>query len=262
MARKGLTNHIDCILFLPPARLREYFHEKDEDEMEILFSCARAAKAGKEQSLKPASSVSSTSADGCGVGRSVDAIRQAALFPTDSKEWKPLKDGTHSHLLPSFNMGNFTNYFILLQGADNLPVQNHKAMNEHALLLFSDRLVQRMQVASTEAGVFLQAACLPEMRSSSPYTMRLKLDTCADIVYAECGCPAGRPPHASCKHLAAFCYALEEFVRLGYNADIVTCTEKLSQWNVPRKRAPQPAPFAKISFKKAKYNPDFFDRFS
>ena len=34
------------------------------------------------------------------------------------------------------------------------------------------------------------------------------------VVYAECSCQAGKAPHASCKHLAAFLYALEEFSRL------------------------------------------------
>ena len=34
------------------------------------------------------------------------------------------------------------------------------------------------------------------------------------IVGAECRCPADKRPHASCKHIGALCYTLEEFSRL------------------------------------------------
>ena len=32
-----------------------------------------------------------------------------------------------------------------------------------------------------------------------------------DIVFAECGCPAGMGPKESCKHIAAIAYALVDF---------------------------------------------------
>ena len=49
-----------------------------------------------------------------------------------------------------------------------------------------------------------------------------------------CGCPAGRGPNGSCKHIAALCYALEEFSRLKTSKAYVVCTSKLQTWNQPR----------------------------
>ena len=48
--------------------------------------------------------------------------------------------------------------------------------------------------------------------------------------------PLGKGPFASCKPLAALCFALEEFVRLKQSRDFALCTERLQTWNQPRKR--------------------------
>jgi len=38
---------------------------------------------------------------------------------------------------------------------------------------------------------------------------------------------------ATCKHIAAVLFGLEEFSRLGFTNETVTCTERLQQWNRP-----------------------------
>ena len=53
---------------------------------------------------------------------------------------------------------------------------------------------------------------------------------------ASCACPAGAGPFGSCKHIAALCYALEEFCRLREVRPPDSCTSHLQQWNRPRKR--------------------------
>ena len=59
---------------------------------------------------------------------------------------------------------------------------------------------------------------------------------------AECTCPAGRGPSGSCIHIAAFWFALEDFVRTRdkvsspQDSNEVSCTSVLQQWNKPRKR--------------------------
>ena len=60
------------------------------------------------------------------------------------------------------------------------------------------------------------------------------------VLYAECSCPAGKAPKASCKHLAALMYAFEDFCRHGYTRDIITCTDELQKWNQPAKRKSEP----------------------
>ena len=70
----------------------------------------------------------------------------------------------------------------------------------------------------------------------------IKLSLCnngeqeGEIMLASCACPAGKGPRGSCKHIAALCYALEEFVRLKCTREFETCTWRLQTWNQPRKR--------------------------
>ena len=74
----------------------------------------------------------------------------------------------------------------------------------------------------------LHANCLPEMKKDRVYKLVMKLDSrSCEIEKAQCGCPAGRGPKASCKHIAALCYALEEFTRLRQLPDFMACTDRL-----------------------------------
>ena len=51
------------------------------------------------------------------------------------------------------------------------------------------------------------------MKKTIPYTIKLIIDNkSADVEYATCKCPAGTGPKGSCKHIAAMCYALEDFI--------------------------------------------------
>ena len=54
------------------------------------------------------------------------------------------------------------------------------------------------------------------MRKDRVYKVILILDSCTfNVVGAECGCPTGKGPHASCKHVGgSLCYALEEYSHL------------------------------------------------
>ena len=67
-----------------------------------------------------------------------------------------------------------------------------------------------------------------------------------DILEAECGCPGGKGPTASCKHIGALCYAFLNFCEHGSLPDFLTCTEQLQKWNQPRKRHLDPIPVTAI----------------
>jgi hypothetical protein len=71
-----------------------------------------------------------------------------------------------------------------------------------------------------------------------------------DIVTAECWCPAGNGPSASCKHVGAMCYALAEFSWYGRTPDFLTCTEKLQSWNQPHPKKLDAIPVADLSLRK------------
>jgi hypothetical protein len=67
-----------------------------------------------------------------------------------------------------------------------------------------------------------------------------------DILSAQCGCPGGRGPIATCKHIAALCYGFQNFCEHVSIPDFLTCTEQLQQWNRPCPRHVDPIPVASI----------------
>ena len=67
-----------------------------------------------------------------------------------------------------------------------------------------------------------------------------------DIAYAQCGCPAGRDPHGSCKHIGALLYAIADFCKLGVLPEFRSCTDQLQQWNCPRGCRMDPVPVEQI----------------
>ena len=56
-------------------------------------------------------------------------------------------------------------------------------------------------------------------------------DVISKVEWAKCACPAGKGPHASCKHLSVLFYALEEFCRLGFSSHDISITSQLQEWN-------------------------------
>ena len=96
------------------------------------------------------------------------------------------------------------------------------------------------------------------MKTGQPYFIKVAMETnrhrdVTNVSYAECKrCPAGKAPSASCKHMAAFFYALEEFERLGYTRELVACTDELQRWNHPRKRKAEVHLAADIDWSRAK----------
>ncbi|KAL3888868.1 hypothetical protein ACJMK2_001228 [Sinanodonta woodiana] len=53
------------------------------------------------------------------------------------------------------------------------------------------------------------------------------LNAVGDIIHASCSCPDGSGPSCTCKHTAALCYALEDFVKVFVlPEDIPSCTGK------------------------------------
>ena len=95
------------------------------------------------------------------------------------------------------------------------------------------------------------------MRKNLKY--KLKLSLCNDaqhqgeIRFASCAYPAGKLPRGSCKHIAAVCYALEEFMRLMCTGDFETYTSRLQTCNQPRKTKLDSQSVYEIDFSKKIY---------
>ena len=147
------------------------------------------------------------------------------------------KPTNHPVMYPCSQMGILLLTFVTRSVADNLPAGDFKSINHSAENLFRCGHVQGMQVCSSTTFIYIKAICLPEMKKDRVYKLNLAMCTESyDIVFAECGCPAGKGPSGSCKHIGALCYAFAEFCKLGKLPQFLTCTDKLQNWNKPRGR--------------------------
>ena len=153
-------------------------------------------------------------------------------------DWKKLQETpTRTDLdVISFTNANIINYFLVCTATDGMPSSDVKTINSSAVNMFRCGHVQDIMIGY-DKHMYIQVKCLPEMRKDRVYKILLCMDANVnDAIGAECGCPAGKGPCESCKHIAALCYALEEFSRLGKLPEYVTCTDKLQQWNKPREK--------------------------
>lgn len=154
-------------------------------------------------------------------------------------DWEKLQEAftrTDANEMISFSNANIINYFLVRTAIDGMPSSDVKAINTSALNMFRCGHVQDIMIGY-DKHIYIQAKCLPEMRKDRIYKVVLCMDANVfDVVGAECGCPAGKGPCGSCKHIAAVCYALEEFSRLGKLAEFATCTDRLQAWNKPRQK--------------------------
>lgn len=181
--------------------------------------------------------------------------REVLLFPAESDaNWQTLAKGRA--LVPNFRLAHMVTYFVKRAATDQREASDHKNINNQSFALFKLGHIQRIKVCEANGYTFLKAICLPEMKKNTEYQVRLILDRNADVVFASDGCPAGKGPHGSCKHLAAFCYALEEFVRLGFTRPFFSCTERLQTWNQPRDKKLKPQSLYNISFERKQYGKD------
>ena len=170
-------------------------------------------------------------------------------------DWKKLQEGftrTDANEMISFTNANIINYFVVRTAVDGKPSSDVKAINSSALNMFRCGHVQDIMIGY-DKHIYVQAKCLPEMRKDRVYKVVVCMDENAfDIIGAECGCPAGKGPCGSCKHIAAVCYALEEFSRLGKLPEFATCTDRLQAWNKPRQKKVPIIPVHELNARRCK----------
>ena len=143
-------------------------------------------------------------------------------------------------LIPEFTIENVLQYFIYRKERDGLERQDWKNFKSGGYNLYKEGHVQKVYASISTNVVDVKGICLPEMKKDRTYPLVLTLDKMtADVTNAKCSCPAGQGPSGSCKHLAALCYALEDYVKLRaiiMEAGENSCTSLLQKWNQPRKR--------------------------
>ena len=62
------------------------------------------------------------------------------------------------------------------------------------------------------------------------------------LPHAECGCPAGKGPRGDCKHIGTLLYTMADFCERGVLPELLTCTDQLQQWDLPRGLCVDPSP--------------------
>ena len=170
-----------------------------------------------------------------------DTECESFTVPTDG--WVDIRNVYKSpNEVPEFNYSQIITYFVTRTVSDGLPASDFKSSNVSADNLFKCGHVQNIQVNSTGESLLVKGNCLPEMRKDCVYKLIMRLGSDLNIISAQCGCPAGKGPTASCKHIGALCYAFANFCACGKLPDFITCTEKLQEWNRPRGKKVQPIP--------------------
>ena len=200
--------------------------------------------------LTASTSVPAISATGSSISTSgPPACTNPGHHDLPSEWWKPIKHAfPSSDQVPQFNNGHIIQYFVTRSVIDGLPSGDLKSINLSAVNLFQGGHVQHIEVCSTATYLYLRASCLPEMRKDRIYKLALTLNShTLDIIYATCGCPAGKGPSGSCKHISALCYAFAEFCKCGAIPGFLTCTDKLQSWNKPRSRKVDPIPVDQLT---------------
>ena len=87
------------------------------------------------------------------------------------------------------------------------------------------------------------------------YKVLLKFNNeTSDVYAAMCTCPVetGVNCLGKCNHIGSILFAMEDFNRKGIKEfnDPLTCTSKLSKWNVPRDSSSAPAPIDQVLIEK------------
>ena len=153
--------------------------------------------------------------------------------------------------VPKFSLSNVINYFVMRTAKDGKAANDFKSINKSAENLFRCGHVQGLSVVCEDEYWWIKADCRPEMKKDKMYKMMMSLCKGSwDINSALCGCPAGKGPSASCKHIGALCYALENFCSLGQLPELITCTDVLQQWNRPCPKKQDPITVDELKSKK------------
>lgn len=174
-----------------------------------------------------------------------------------SDDWKCIDDPSFMTLASNkfcFTIANILNYFIHRKALDGNPTNDYKDINSKAYPLYKAGFIQSVLFNFNDASkiVMMKGTCAAEMKKTVMYSLRIAFQN-NDIIYATCGCPAGRGPTGICKHIGALCYFIEDLCRTKI-ATYQSSTSSLQQWHQPtRKRKSSPRSFDGIKFVKAEY---------
>ena len=133
-----------------------------------------------------------------------------------------------------------------------------------AFQFFFEGFIKKIDVAKNKEFTFFNVRVKASMKKVL-YKVILKLSNLSgDVCSAACSCPAGigLGGFGNCNHVGGVLFALEDFNRRGLQGfeSVVSCTSKLSSWNVPNAsalRSFNPAPIDEVVIKKIKFGRNY-----
>ena len=130
-----------------------------------------------------------------------------------NQPWQKLCESPET--IPQLTIDDVMKYFIYLQDNDSLERQDWKSLNNSgSFKLFQEGHVQHFSANVIDNVCHIKGKCLLEMKNDHVYPMNLYVGAGRNCTTgAHCAYPAGYGPKGSCKHIAAICLALEDFVR-------------------------------------------------
>lgn len=171
---------------------------------------------------------------------SEDAAQFTLPFPASG--WMKLVDTTAEEIRLGFDIGSILSYFMSRKEADGLPAENMRSVSSRSYGLYKKGYCRDAEVVLENGShglqLFLKCFCKAEMKTRERYEIKMVVTSSdsklvTDIAYAYCQCKAGLGPKASCKHIAAVSYGLEEFTRRNIFTGITCSTSDLQKWNAP-----------------------------
>ena len=115
-----------------------------------------------------------------------------------------------------------------------------------AVKYFKEGYVQGLKTCVCEQYCFISSQTKASMKQIL-YQVEICLEKAtADILAAQCSCPAGEWPSAACSHVAATLFAIEDYS--GQTTESTSCTSRLQQWHKPSLLQHKPTPVYEASF--------------
>ena len=129
-------------------------------------------------------------------------------------------------------------YFIARKAADGLQSADFRSLSDQSYGLCSKTYVREAEVAVDSDELFFRCKVRATMKSGVRYNVKIVLGRQSGllfntILYTECSCPAGAAPNATCTHIAAVCYGLDEYSRFGSFVGCTSSTSQLCKWSGP-----------------------------
>ena len=184
-----------------------------------------------------------------------EAIRQQCTY----LPWTSDLRGT-----PAFNFLQLYEYLVIRTSKfKHILLKSTAYKKLKAFQFFYEGFIKKVDVAKGENVTFFDVRVKASMRKKL-YKVILQLSNkSGDVCAAACTCPAGIGigGFGNCNHVGGVLFALEDFNRRGLQEypSAVSCTSKLSAWNVPNSSALKsfnPAPIDEIIIKKIKFGKD------